>query len=91
MMQILDLTNYNVAAIPADGDVTTTIADLAQFTELDDEDMERPGTVPHFAAFNALEDEYGAFEKKDGAFDFYDGAWMLFKDDSMITIIPIPA
>jgi hypothetical protein len=42
-------------------------------------------------AFDALEDEYGAFEKQDGAVDFYDGAWMRFKDGSMITITPITA
>jgi hypothetical protein len=91
MMQIFNLTNYNVTVIPADGDTTATIADLAQFTTFDNEDVQRFDTVPHAVAFDALEDEYGAFEKSDGAVDFYDGAWMRFKDGSMITITPITA
>jgi hypothetical protein len=52
----------------------------------DPSDAELNQTSVPIIAYNALEDEYGAFEKIDGGFDFYDGCWMKFSDGSVIKI-----
>lgn len=84
-MQIYDF-GKNVSSTPAEGDTSTTIADLAMFLYFDPIDVELCQTSTPIIAYNALEDEYGAFEKVAGWFDFYEGCWMKFSDGSAIRI-----
>jgi hypothetical protein len=88
MTKIADLKSFYVESIPAAGDTSTTIADLAMFVEFDMKDAKRYDTSVPCIAYEALEDEYGAFEKTAGNADYYDGAWMTFKDGSTIRIYP---
>ena len=84
-MQICEF-GKNVSSTPAEGDTSVTIADLAMWIHFDPSDAELSQTSVPVIAYNALEDEYGAFEKKDGWFDFYEGCWMKFSDGSAIRI-----
>ena len=86
MIQINELAKFTVTVTPADGDTTTTIAHLAQFVTFDPVDAVTYDTSIPVIAYEALEDEYGAFEKVTGDADYYDGAWMRFKDGSTISI-----
>lgn len=81
-MKINELKYVRIEA--AEGDNSTTIADLARFVEFDPADANRYDTSVAVIAYDALEDEYGAFEKAAGEADYYDGGWMLFKDGSRI-------
>ncbi len=85
MLQIVDLkkSNYTVTVTPAD---RNNIAHLAQFVSFDPDDARRYDTSIPVIAYDALEDEYGAFEKALGGADFYDGSWMRFTDGSTIRI-----
>lgn len=87
-MKIADLSNFWVEVEPAEGDTSTTIADLATFVEFDPTDASKYDTSLPCIAYDALEDEYGAFEKTAGGADYYDGVWMTFKDGSTIRISP---
>jgi len=87
MIQIGELKNYTVTVTPAEGDASTTIAHLAQFVTFDPVDAVTYDTSIPVIAYDALEDEYGAFEKVGGEADYYDGAWMRFKDGSTISIV----
>jgi len=69
-----------------EGDTSTSIAELAKFVEFDPSDARRYDTSLPCVAYEALEEEYGAFEKSLGETDYYDGCWMEFKDGSTIWI-----
>jgi hypothetical protein len=84
-MQIIDFKSRAVST-PAGGDTSVTIADLAMFLTFDEGDASVYQTSLPVIAYEALEDEYGAFEKVGGASDFYDGCWMKFTDGSTIRI-----
>ena len=75
---------FNVTITAQEGDTSVTIADLAKNVTFDKQDAYRYDTQVWCIAFDALEDEYGAFEKADGNADYYEGAWMTFKDGSTI-------
>ena len=88
MISIANLEGFTVTSTPAEGDTSVTIADLAMFVTFDPADAATYDTSVPVIAYDALEDEYGAFEKAAGEADYYDGAWMRFTDGSMIEIRP---
>lgn len=85
-MQIADLGN-KVSIVPAEGDTSTTIADLAQFVEFDSNNVRRFDTSIACVAFHALEEEYSNHEMVAGEADYYEGVWMTFADGSTIRIV----
>lgn len=87
-MQISEVRTHRVSTVAAEGDTSTTIADLAKFIHFDPLDIGRYQTSAASVMYEALEDEYGAFEKDDGACE-YDSAWMSFSDGSRIVITKI--
>lgn len=88
-MKIADCKRLRVIVEAMEGDTSTTIAHLAQFVEFDPSDAKKYDTSLPVIAYDALEDEYGAFEKSLGDADYYDGSWMEFKDGSTIWITEI--
>jgi hypothetical protein len=87
-MQICNMPIYKVTSTPATGDTSVTTADLAMFLEFDENDPAfNPMPSILVMAYNALEDEYGAFERADGSLTFLGGGQMTFKDGSTIHII----
>lgn len=68
--------------IPADGDTSTTIADLAQFVKFDTQEARMQDTTPWCVAFGELVAEYGSHEMVAGEQDYYDGFFMQFADGS---------
>ena len=89
MIKISECKAIKVSTEAAEGDNSTTIAALAQFVKFDPADAKRYDTSIPVVAFDALEDEYGAFEKSGGECDYYDGSWMTFKDGSTIKIVDV--
>lgn len=90
-MKICEIGESRIIVTPAEGDTSTTIADLAVFTAFDPEEASKYGTSIAAIAYEALEDEYGAFEKLAGGYTPTAGgygAWMTFKDMSRIEILP---
>lgn len=85
-IKISDYFGNKVESIPAEGDNSVTIADLAKFVEFNTLDAGKYSTSFAVIAYEALEDEYGPFEKTAGEADYYDGCWMTFKDGSTIRI-----
>jgi len=86
MIKIAELGNAQVKVSKTENDNTVSIADLAMYVEFDPDNAKRYDTSIPVVAYEALEDEYGAFEKVDGGCDYYIGAWMSFKDGSEIII-----
>lgn len=88
-MKISELGS-RVTIVPAPGDVSVTIADLAMLVEFDPGDASRYSTSVAAIAYEALEDEYGAFEKDAGEVDYSGVTWMRFKDGSTLRISSRP-
>ena len=74
----------NIKITAAEGDTSTTIAQLAQFVEFDIYLSRKYDTAPWCVAYDTLLDEYGGHEFVDGHSDYYDGVWMKFVDGSRI-------
>lgn len=84
MTQISDFFAKSIRITKADGDTSTTIADLAQFIDFDPALAKSADTATHCIAYDALLAEYQGHEFIRGEADFYNGAWMLFADGSEI-------
>lgn len=70
--------------IAADGDTSTTIADLAQFVSFDTDEARTQDTSPWCVAYGELLSEYGNHEMTAGEQDYYDGFFMQFADGSQL-------
>jgi hypothetical protein len=82
---ISDFFAKTIRIIKADGDTSTTIADLAQFTDFDPALAKTADTATHCIAYDALLAQYKGHEFIRGEADYYDGAWMVFADGSEIS------
>lgn len=87
-MQIADFANSTgrLSVRPADGDHSTTIAHLAQFTEFEPRDAVKYDTAAHCIAADAIRNEW----KHEITFcegDYYDGFTAKFADGSALVFI----
>lgn len=89
MKTIAQAFGTRAQVIPAAGDNSVTIADLAMNVDFDPRDARRYDTAMHSIAYDALLEEYANHEFERGSNDYYDGAWMTFKDGSTIRVRPL--
>lgn len=88
MMKIADYAEScgRLIVKTAQGDTSTTIAHLAQFTEFDPADAVRCDTAAHCIAADAIRAEW-AFEAVSCEGDYYDGFRAEFADGSALLFV----
>jgi len=83
-LTVQDFCGNRLEIVPAEGDTTVTIADLAQFVTFDSQAARAKGDPEHKAAYHALRDHYAKHEMQAGGYHPETGFWVVFKDGSSI-------